>query len=142
MSRMGLTARQRQCLDYISAFITQHGWSPSYEEIAQHLGLQSRSGAHRVIKSLVERGHLRQLGSCRDGWASPRSLEVVGRLGPAMAPAVGAEGSTRSVVLPAYHKTDDVYRLLDNLLAETLREFPCSVTITVAPIHPTAGGQP
>jgi repressor LexA len=59
---MALTKRQKQVLDFIHQFKSEHGYSPSYEEIASGLGLASLATVHKHISALnskqyVERGH-------------------------------------------------------------------------------------
>ena len=53
----GLTPCQAACLAYIKAE-TEAGHSPSFEQIKIHLGLASKSGVHRLIQGLKERGHV------------------------------------------------------------------------------------
>ena len=66
-----LTHRQRQVLDYVEAFTREHGFAPSLEEIAEHMGFSSVSNAHQHVTALIRRGYLR-----RDPNRG-RSLEVV-----------------------------------------------------------------
>lgn len=54
----GLTQRQHDVLVFVRGFIAERGHSPSYSEIADFLGLRSKSGVHRLIEGLVERGHI------------------------------------------------------------------------------------
>jgi repressor LexA len=54
----GLTPRQRECLDVILR-LTKNGVPPSYAMIMEELGLKSKSGVNRLVKLLVERGHVR-----------------------------------------------------------------------------------
>lgn len=56
-----LTRRQRQLLATIEEHQRLHGVTPSYEEMRLALGLGSKSGVHRLILALEERGHLRRL---------------------------------------------------------------------------------
>lgn len=67
----GLTPHQAKAKTFIQAYSEANGYSPSYQEITDHLGLASRSGAHRVLTELVDRGHLRRKHR------SARSLEVI-----------------------------------------------------------------
>jgi repressor LexA len=53
-----LTRKQRELLDFIIAFQKQNGWSPSYSEMADAMGLASRSGIHRMIEALMQRGYI------------------------------------------------------------------------------------
>lgn len=67
---MALTRRQKEVLDFIWRFIEQHGYSPSYEEIAQGLGLASLATVHKHISALDAKGYLRR------AYNQSRSLEV------------------------------------------------------------------
>lgn len=59
MTVFGMTKRQHETLAYIEAYQTEYGYSPSFDEMRQHLGLRSKSGVHKLVHSLVERGHIR-----------------------------------------------------------------------------------
>ncbi len=63
--------KQKELLDYIEAFIAEHGYSPSYREIMKGLGYNSVATVALHVNSLLKRGHLNK----RDH--SARSLEVV-----------------------------------------------------------------
>jgi len=65
------TKKQRELLTFIEAFITEHGYSPSYREIMQGQGYSAVATVALHVNSLIARGHLRK----RD--RSARSLEVV-----------------------------------------------------------------
>lgn len=66
MPVLGLTKNDAASFKFIKEFIEKNGWSPSYQEIMEHLGLKSKSGVHRTIKILVERGYLvNQFGRVR-----------------------------------------------------------------------------
>ena len=54
-----MTKRQKEVLDYILAYWSEHGYSPSYDEIGVALGISSKSNVHRLIYSLVNRGFLK-----------------------------------------------------------------------------------
>ena len=56
-----LTVKQNQLLNYLILRIEQNGVSPSYEEICKELELKSKSGIHRIVKSLEERGFIERL---------------------------------------------------------------------------------
>ena len=48
-------------LEFIQAYIKIHQVSPSYEAIAQGLGMKSKSNAYRIVKRLTEHGMLETL---------------------------------------------------------------------------------
>jgi len=55
---MAITRRQRQVYDYISRFVTEKGYSPSFEEIGDGLGLSSLATVHKHISNLEKKGLL------------------------------------------------------------------------------------
>lgn len=65
------TKKQKELLDYIEAFISEHGYSPSYREIMNGLEYTSVATVALHVNSLIKRGHLRKRVH------SARSLEVV-----------------------------------------------------------------
>jgi repressor LexA len=61
---MAITRRQKDVLDFLSGFTSKNGYSPSYEEIAAGLGLNSLATIHKHVtnlqnKGLVQRAHNR-----------------------------------------------------------------------------------
>lgn len=56
-----LTKKQRELLIYIHDHMTEDDIAPSFEEMKEALGLKSKSGIHRLITGLVERGYLERL---------------------------------------------------------------------------------
>ncbi|HEY8290154.1 MAG TPA: transcriptional repressor LexA [Acetobacteraceae bacterium] len=53
-----LTRKQYELLVYIDRHLKQTGFSPSFEEMKEALRLRSKSGIHRLISALEERGYL------------------------------------------------------------------------------------
>src|SRR3954454_13259258 len=53
-----LTRKQYELLVYIDKHLKQTGFSPSFEEMKDALNLKSKSGFHRLISALEERGYL------------------------------------------------------------------------------------
>ncbi|MBT2186954.1 transcriptional repressor LexA [Sphingobium nicotianae] len=88
-----LTAKQQQLLSYIKQHLDQGGVSPSFEEMKEALDLKSKSGIHRLISALEERGFIRRLAN------RARALEIV-KLpeGMALAPARPAPAPTADIV--------------------------------------------
>src|SRR6056297_3070823 len=79
-----LTRKQTDLLLYINRRLQEDGVSPSFDEMKDALGLKSKSGIHRLITGLEERGFLRRLPH------RARALEVL-RL-PDGVPVAGAGG--------------------------------------------------
>ena len=57
---MAITRRQRQVYDFISEFVQEKGYSPSFEEIGDGLGLSSLATVHKHISNLEQKGLLRR----------------------------------------------------------------------------------
>jgi len=68
---MALTRRQKQVLDYLVRFINRNGYSPSFEEIGEGLGLSSLATVHKHMQTLEKKGFIRR------GYNQSRSVEVV-----------------------------------------------------------------
>jgi repressor LexA len=66
-----LTVKQSELLRYIHERVSDTGVSPSFEEMKDALELKSKSGVHRLISALEERGFIRRLPN------RARALEVV-----------------------------------------------------------------
>ena len=66
-----LTKKQRNLLIFINKKIRSTGISPSYEEMKNSLNLKSKSGIHRLISALEERGFIKRLAH------KARALEVL-----------------------------------------------------------------
>ena len=56
-----LTRKQSELLSYINSYLANEGLSPSFDEMKDALGLKSKSGIHRLISGLEERGFIRRL---------------------------------------------------------------------------------
>ena len=65
-----LTKKQKQIVDYISAFLEENDYSPSYREIMMGIGLSSVSAVAEHIDNLVSKGVLKKVPG------TARSLEV------------------------------------------------------------------
>ena len=65
-----LTAKQRELLIFIDDRLKQDGVSPSFDEMREALDLKSKSGVHRLISALEERGFIRRLPTGRARWRS------------------------------------------------------------------------
>ena len=66
-----LTRKQHELICFIEDRLAETGVSPSFEEMKEALDLKSKSGVHRLINALVERGYLRRLPN------RARALEVL-----------------------------------------------------------------
>jgi repressor LexA len=67
---MALTRRQKEVLDFLADFIDRKGYSPSYEEIAEGIDLNSIATVHKHIAALESKGYLKR------GFNQSRSVEI------------------------------------------------------------------
>ncbi len=68
---MYLTKRQQEIYQFLRAFVAQHGYAPSYEEIKDHFHLSSLATVHKHITNLEKKGVITK------EWNRGRSLEIV-----------------------------------------------------------------
>ena len=88
-----LTRKQHELLLYIHERLGETGVSPSFEEMKEALDLKSKSGVHRLISALEERGFIRRLPN------RARALEVL-RMPDASVKAVPANDGGAAVRTP------------------------------------------
>jgi repressor LexA len=87
-----LTVKQRELLLFINQRLTATGVSPSFDEMKDALRLKSKSGIHRLVTGLAERGFIRRLPH------RARALEVV-KLPEESAARATARGSFSPTVI-------------------------------------------
>jgi repressor LexA len=68
---MPLTKRQKEILDFINGFIDEHGYAPSFEEIAHSFGYSSLATVHEHLSNLERKGYIRK------SYNESRSIEMV-----------------------------------------------------------------
>jgi len=88
-----LTKKQRELLLFINQRLTATGVSPSFDEMKDALNLRSKSGIHRLIGGLEERGFIRRLPH------RARALEVLKLPEESAAPAGGERGRFSPTVI-------------------------------------------
>lgn len=89
-----LTKKQYELLDFINKRLAEQGVSPSFDEMKEALGLRSKSGIHRLITGLEERGFIRRLPH------RARALEIT-RLPENLVAAAVASAGQASAASPA-----------------------------------------
>jgi len=68
---MALTKRQKEIYDYVAEFVQRNGYSPSFEEIGEGMGLSSLATVHKHISNLEKKGLLKR------GYNKSRSIDVL-----------------------------------------------------------------
>jgi repressor LexA len=90
-----LTAKQHELIQFIQKRLEETGISPSFEEMKEALDLKSKSGVHRLISALEERGFLRRLPN------RARALEVIRQPGDTTPARSSAPAGGTVVPMPA-----------------------------------------
>jgi len=124
---MALTRRQKEVYDFLAGFVEEHGYSPSFEEIGEGLGLSSLATVHKHVSNLEQKGLLKRdynrsrsidvlkpRGRMRQivGGATPPSeltLPLLGRI--AAGRPVEALENPESISLADFTRSKDVYVL-------------------------------
>ncbi len=68
-----LTKKQKELYDYLKNYISSNHISPSFEEMKSAVNLKSKSGIHRLITSLEERGFIKRLKH------KARAMEIINK---------------------------------------------------------------
>jgi repressor LexA len=76
---MPLTRRQKQILDFLQFYILEHGFAPSFEEIAEHFDFRSLATVHEHLSNLERKGYIQRVHN------ESRSIEVMPLPGQASA---------------------------------------------------------
>jgi repressor LexA len=108
-----LTTKQKELLVFIDARLRETGVPPSFEEMKEALALQSKSGVHRLIMALEERGFIRRLphraraieiiklpDAVSDGRRGLTVVEGGGRREPQLSPPPAAYGQMSGSTVP------------------------------------------
>ena len=91
---MALTRRQKQVYDFLAHFVEEHGYSPSFEEIGDGLGLSSLATVHKHVSNLEEKGLLK-----RD-YNRSRSIDILKPRGRMKQSLAGAAIAANGLTLP------------------------------------------
>ena len=94
-----LTRKQHDLLQFIQARLQRDGVPPSFDEMKEALDLRSKSGIHRLITALEERGFIRRLAHRARAIEIVRLPETLERAAAAAArPGAGARRPARGRV--------------------------------------------
>src|SRR3989442_11935604 len=58
-----LTKRQKELLDFLRAYIAEHGYAPTLDEIGRHFALGSLATVHKHLTNLERKGRIRRLAN-------------------------------------------------------------------------------
>ena len=125
---MALTRRQKQVYDFISSFVDRNGYSPSFEEIAEGLGLSSLATVHKHITNLEEKELLK-----RD-YNRSRSIDLLkprGAMKQSLAVAAAAASTGMSLPLMGRIAAGRPLEAMENPESISLADFTRSKEVYV-----------
>ena len=109
---MAITRRQKEVIDFLSSFTSSHGYSPSYEEIAAGLGLNSLATVHKHVTNLQNKGLLQRAHN------RSRSIDVLPQRKPRSAmdrlPLMGRIAAGKPVEAVEHAETISLADILGN----------------------------
>ena len=89
-----LTQKQSKLLAFLTSHMNTHDVPPSFDEMRNALGLASKSGIHRLVSGLEERGYIRRLAN------RARAIEILRPAAISNAVAQAVSGAAENVTLP------------------------------------------
>ena len=125
---MAITRRQREVYDFISRFVAEHGYSPSFEEIGNGLDLNSLATVHKHITNLEKKGLL-----TRD-YNRSRSIDLLkprGAMKQSLAVAAAAASTGMSLPLMGRIAAGQPLEAMENPESISLADFTRSKDVYV-----------
>jgi repressor LexA len=119
---MPLTRRQREILDYITGYIDDRGYAPSFEEIAERFQFQSLATVHEHLTNLERKGFIRRTPN------ESRAIEIVpprGQTGATELPLLGLVAAGEPI--ETVGESNDTLAVPDSLLPRRGRSYVLKV---------------
>jgi repressor LexA len=119
---MPLTRRQREILDYITGYIDDRGYAPSFEEIAERFQFQSLATVHEHLTNLERKGFIRRTPN------ESRAIEIIpprGQTGATELPLLGLVAAGEPI--EAVGDGGDTIAVPDTLLPRRGRSYVLKV---------------
>jgi len=127
-----LTKRQKQLIDYLNDYISEHGYAPTLAEVGQYFGLSSLATVHKHLHNLEQKGfikrqhnHSRALEvAASEKGDGPRALRLLGTVA-AGAPIEAVESSETISVPDDFIRRDNTFCLRvkgDSMIEDGIRD--------------------
>ena len=89
-----LTHKQSELLNFLKHHSQRHDVPPSFDEMRDALGLASKSGVHRLVSGLEERGYIRRLAN------RARAIEILPSGQPGLSLGKATQAASDMISLP------------------------------------------
>jgi len=127
-----LTRRQKQLMDYLNNYISEHGYAPTLSEVGEHFGLSSLATVHKHLHNLEQKGFIkRQHNHSRalevaeaERPAATRALRLLGQVA-AGTPIEAIEGNETISVPDEFVRRDNTFCLRvkgDSMIEDGIRD--------------------
>jgi repressor LexA len=127
-----LTRRQKQLMDYLNNYISEHGYAPTLSEVGEYFGLSSLATVHKHLHNLEQKGfikrqhnHSRALEVSESERPAPvRSLKLLGQVA-AGTPIEAIEGNETISVPDDFVRRDNTFCLRvkgDSMIEDGIRD--------------------
>ena len=127
-----LTKRQKQLVDFLENYITQHGYAPTLSEVGQYFGLSSLATVHKHLHNLEQKGYIRRQHShsralevtVEPSRAAPREIALLGQVA-AGSPIEAIEGNDTIAVPDEFVRRDNTFCLRvrgESMIEEGIRD--------------------
>ena len=126
-----LTKRQKQLIDYLNNYISEHGYAPTLAEVGQYFGLSSLATVHKHLHNLEQKGfitrqhnHSRALEVSASDKGARGKLKLLGQVA-AGAPIEAIEGNETISVPDDFIRRDNTFCLRvkgDSMIEDGIRD--------------------
>ncbi len=127
-----LTKRQKQLIDYLNDYISEHGYAPTLAEVGQYFGLSSLATVHKHLHNLEQKGFIkRQHNHSRalevaapEKQEAPRAIRLLGTVA-AGAPIEAVENNETISVPDDFIRRDNTFCLRvkgDSMIEDGIRD--------------------
>jgi repressor LexA len=126
-----LTKRQKQMIDYLNNYISEHGYAPTLAEVGAYFGLSSLATVHKHLHNLEQKGfitrqhnHSRALEVSASDKSSRGRLKLLGQVA-AGAPIEAVEGNETISVPDDFIRRDNTFCLRvkgDSMIEDGIRD--------------------
>jgi len=127
-----LTKRQKQLVDFLENYITEHGYAPTLSEVGQYFGLSSLATVHKHLHNLEQKGYIRRQHNhsralevtVEPRRPAPHELRLLGQVA-AGAPIEAVEGNDTISVPDEFVRRDNTFCLRvrgESMIDEGIRD--------------------
>ncbi|MGA2410264.1 MAG: transcriptional repressor LexA [Candidatus Binataceae bacterium] len=127
-----LTKRQKQMVDYLENYISEHGYAPTLAEAGEYFGLSSLATVHKHLRNLENKGFIRRMHNHsralemagKEAVAGAREIALLGQVAAGL-PIEATEGQDTIAVPEEFVRRDNTFCLRvkgESMVGEGIRD--------------------